>query len=39
MVPATASCSFAFMSPIATPPNAIVFEQSGMQMFDMVSSL
>ncbi len=36
MIPATVTCSFAFMLPVATPPNAIVFSASGMNTGDMI---
>uniref|UniRef100_T1JFJ2 Citrate transporter-like domain-containing protein n=1 Tax=Strigamia maritima TaxID=126957 RepID=T1JFJ2_STRMM len=36
MFPATIACSYAFMLPIATPPNAIVFEVCGMSTWDMM---
>lgn len=37
MIPATITCSFAFMLPVATPPNAIVFSASGMRTSEMMA--
>ena len=36
MLPATISCSFAFMLGVATPPNAIIFAGEHLKVKDMV---
>ena len=37
MIPATVSASYAFMVPVATPPNAIAFSYGYLKVYDMVS--
>ncbi|MGY8896936.1 MAG: SLC13 family permease [Paraglaciecola sp.] len=37
-VPAAVAASMAFMMPVATPPNAIVFSYDKMRLFDMVKA-
>ncbi|OXA52782.1 hypothetical protein Fcan01_12499 [Folsomia candida] len=37
-LPATVTCSYAFMLPVATPPNAIVFAAGNMKIWEMVKS-
>ncbi|XP_046438107.1 solute carrier family 13 member 5-like isoform X1 [Daphnia pulex] len=38
MLPATVTCSYAFMLPVATPPNAIVFAAGKMNQVDMMKT-
>ncbi|XP_064081993.1 solute carrier family 13 member 2-like [Macrobrachium nipponense] len=38
MLPAAVCCSYAFMLPVATPPNAIVFNAAQMSNFDMMKA-
>ena len=37
MLPATVTCSYAFMLPVATPPIAIVFAEAKMKAIEMLS--
>ena len=36
MIPATITCSYAFMPPVAMPPNAAVYSASGMNTSEII---
>ncbi|KAF2367544.1 Solute carrier family 13, partial [Trinorchestia longiramus] len=38
MLPATVCCSYAFMLPVATPPNAIIFSAAKMKTIEMMKT-
>ena len=38
IIPATLSASFAFMMPVATPPNAVVFGSGRIKMYEMIKA-
>jgi len=38
MIPGTISCSYAFMLPVATPPNAVIFAYGHFKVLDMVKA-